>query len=581
MIKVHKDCTGSTDSIITKDKRDLDDFVETLCVDSRKTVSRQGSLGQGFFSCSLCQESFDTLTKYRTHNYEHLKRNFVLGLHLCTICSMGFKDKRNLIRHRRRGSCEPFHPSQDSDTSDCEPDFTKNISHRFKHNSNATQPDIAEIDRLTWDAQHRVNVERTYCYCGGPGLWSKKMLQCCRCRQWFHEACIQCLDHPLMTGDKFYVFVCSHCNAGPEYIKRLEMTWSDVIHLALYCMSSQCGLPKKLYEEEEIIEFINSHWEQLQLKQFSEVTSEDRKAKILEELSSPCNRRFSNGQELGKPATLWSLRQRLPPPAPTIMLPFEGKVTEAVMQTLQLIGKGRVKYLVPKDSPILTDLIKTEKPDGGIKDKVKETAESAPALRPSSGFPLDRLIPFPDNFTGYNHPFKTEVEQREERHFEFRKMQIMNYLCLNSDGDCLSQHSTASCSTDDPTKAIPTPPPSLSGGHISDLPYPTKQSDIKDSRKRKAPEDNPPSSLRQSKRKRVSVSGRYGIDPDIMDFQSLDDLRSLDEYSEKFKMGVNNYNSTSDRLKKGEKYKVLGKRISPDGKVHYLVQWEGLITKDK
>uniref|UniRef100_A0A6P7FXA1 PHD finger protein 19 n=1 Tax=Diabrotica virgifera virgifera TaxID=50390 RepID=A0A6P7FXA1_DIAVI len=120
------------------------------------------------------------------------------------------------------------------------------------------------LNLLNWDTYHRVNSEQIYCYCGTNGEWYKQMLQCSRCRQWFHEKCLDCLQYPLYCGDRFYVFVCSICNHGQDFVRRLEMKWVDLVHLMLFNLTAYNS--KKYYDlDSVVIPYINDNWHALQL----------------------------------------------------------------------------------------------------------------------------------------------------------------------------------------------------------------------------------------------------------------------------------------------------------------------------
>lgn len=63
---------------------------------------------------------------------------------------------------------------------------------------------------------------------------------------------------------RFYVFVCSTCNHGKEFVRRLEMKWVDLVHLMLYNLTVYNA--KKYYDlDTVIIPYANDNWLTLQL----------------------------------------------------------------------------------------------------------------------------------------------------------------------------------------------------------------------------------------------------------------------------------------------------------------------------
>ncbi|XP_065570163.1 uncharacterized protein LOC136033313 [Artemia franciscana] len=169
-----------------------------------------------------------------------------------------------------------------------------------------------ELQSLTWDSQHIKNSEGVYCYCGGDGDWSKKMLQCSHCLQWFHSNCILCLQHTLLNGDRFYRFLCGVCNCGPEYLSRLPLTLCDALRLILFDLETETG-EKLMDSDKRILPHVEKNWKSFQLSgSILNLSKSERDQMILAELAAnPIF--FVNGAEFKLGKTLWGLRADTPP----------------------------------------------------------------------------------------------------------------------------------------------------------------------------------------------------------------------------------------------------------------------------
>ncbi|KOB68883.1 Metal-response element-binding transcription factor 2, partial [Operophtera brumata] len=182
------------------------------------------------------------------------------------------------------------------------------------------------------------SLQDPHCYCGEEKDRLAQMLQCCRCSRWFHQRCVSSLRYPLYAGDI--------CNGGAEYLRRLELCWLELAHLALYNLTAHKE-PNYFDLDAVIMPYIKDNWHAMQLpEKMWRTPLNERRERILTALTSS-RKRFKCGREMKKRATIWGLRlPRHPPPPPAQLAHLEQvKKGEPLSDTVVREYAPRLRFL--------------------------------------------------------------------------------------------------------------------------------------------------------------------------------------------------------------------------------------------
>jgi len=182
---------------------------------------------------------------------------------------------------------------------------------------------------------------------------------------------------PIISGDSFWLFVCSMCNIGSECLKRMDLTWINLVHLAIFDLTSKTN--RKFHDfDNDLMPFLLKNWAFFQLyKHFNCLTDSEKTLKTKETLLDE-SKTFEQGTETGQQDGLWGLRLLSPPHRPNYKVPNIGIISErtvlAEASISSIIHSDPDFFLNTSDNLniIYNDYVKPVVPEKPKKSKIKK-----------------------------------------------------------------------------------------------------------------------------------------------------------------------------------------------------------------
>ncbi|KAG5678297.1 hypothetical protein PVAND_007984 [Polypedilum vanderplanki] len=612
----------TTDEMLEKDMVSSEGERSLSFFNIDEDVLMEGTDGKFYLGTIINSESEDYLVRFddnteKWSNYCKLKKLRAsptkngVDLSLCVICKVSKEfdvveicDKCSRGYHRQ--CIKEYNSSSRWNCSRCSFDVIS-ISDSEELESISTAEEFTQkptkfpydINTLKWDSAHRTNKENVYCYCGLTGSWKEKMLQCCRCRQWFHDKCVKIWSGGkyMLHGDTFFIFCCSVCNEGNEFIRRLQISWRDIIHLIFYDLTITRS--QKYHSiSKDVVPFILQNADKLFLPpEILKILTKELVEKKITQLVRKLD--IFKSVNANKKKILYGLRKKSPPLHNYLQKVIIPKSSTTGPLTDDLMRKMKIKFVDSIDMNEIsgTKMKCNENNNVTLIDNDKKlTLPSSADLEvcdssdeTSSKSTLDLIIPPPDNFKGFNNPFHVNYKSD----VKFKISEKLNGL-IKRNGNAVSSKFPE-------VRIVRTIKRRLSAKDLLLGPNSEVKKRRKNIKRRKSADVEviseiiqpinfplPPNFIRSSS---MSTSSNI-IAPTKNDIPKKS-IQSKNNNNDKTKdevkinlnetvldspvknNSINLYFGAMHRIENGEKFTILAKRVTFDRKEQYLLDWDG------